>query len=69
VLEASTATVELDSVQKSHSFQDVSMTYEDVVGIVLKDTPGASALFAVGGNSPIGKPLIQYMETDWEFIK
>jgi hypothetical protein len=68
-MEASTATIELDAVPKSRSFQDVGMTYADVVNLVLNDTPGADALFPVGSGAPIGKPLIQYRETDWAFIK
>jgi hypothetical protein len=69
VIEASTASAELDTVLKSRSFQDVNMTYEDVVDIVLGDTPGAYALFSAGSGVPIGRPLIQYMETDWAFVK
>ncbi len=59
----------LDMERKSRSFQDVSMTYKDVVNKVLEDTPHAAAIFTVGQNAKIGKPLIQYLETDWEFIK
>jgi len=59
----------LDREPKSRSFQDVSMTYKDVVSQVLEDTPHAAAIFTVGRDVKIGKPLIQYQETDWEFIK
>lgn len=64
-----TGTSKLDIEKKSRSFQDVNMTYADVVRTVLKDTAGAKAIFAVGTDTPIGKPLIQYEETDWEFFK
>lgn len=66
---AHSATLLLDDKLKSRSFQNVSMTYKEVVNIVLKDTKNASGLFSVGMDTPIGKPLIQYLETDWEFIK
>jgi len=58
----------LDTKRKSRSFQDISMTYEDVVRKVLQDTNGAG-IFSVGKDIPIGSPIIQYLETDWEFIK
>ena len=58
----------LDTERKSRSFQDVSMTYEDVVRKVLSDSNGAG-IFSVGKGTPIGHPIIQYKETDWEFIK
>lgn len=45
------------------------MTYKQVVEDILSDTPNASAVFAEIANQPIKKPLIQYKETDWEFIK
>lgn len=65
----SSGTYLLDMEKKSRSFQDISMTYKDVVNKVLEDTPHAAAIFTVGKDVKIGKPLIQYLETDWEFIK
>lgn len=62
-------TILLDTVLKSRSFQDVSMTYRDVVEAVLKDTPEAGAIFATGTfDRAIGLPILQYRETDWQFI-
>lgn len=63
------ATAQLDVELKSRSFQDVTMTYRQVVETVLRDTPNASAEFADIADQPIQKPLIQYEETDWAFIK
>ncbi|SFR88977.1 hypothetical protein [Anaeromicropila populeti] len=59
----------LDMEAKSRSFQDIGMTYKQVIKSVLTDTSRASALFRVGIDTKIGKPVIQYLETDWEFIK
>lgn len=59
----------LDYQKKSRSFQDVTMTYADVVRTVLGDTEHAHAIFSVGEDVAIEKPVIQYEETDWEFIK
>ena len=63
------ATAQLDVELKSRSFQDVTMTYRQVVETVLHDTPNASADFADIADQSIQKPLIQYEETDWAFIK
>ncbi len=59
----------LDIQRKKRSFQDVNMTYGDLVKIVLQDTPTADCILTVGADTPIGMPIIQYMETDWEFIR
>lgn len=59
----------LDAEIKSRSFQDVSMTYQNVIEKVLKDTSEAGAVFAAGEyEKVIEKPIIQYRETDWQFI-
>ena len=69
VIKAGSASMELDTAAKSRSFQDSGMAYGDIVHTVLNDTPGASAVFSAGQNVKIKKPLIQYQETDWAFIK
>lgn len=58
----------LDRKTKSRSFQDRNMTYQDVIEEVLKDTAGAAVIFNMEQNPKIGRPLIQYQETDWSFI-
>lgn len=60
---------QLDQEEHSRSFQDVSMTYADVVREVVKGTPGAAVICTEGKDCPIGRPLIQYRETDWAFCK
>lgn len=69
VLHLTGVTSVLDLMPRSRSFQDITMTYRQVVEDVLKDTPNASADFSEVANQPIGKPIIQYQETDWVFIK
>ena len=59
----------LDAAPKSRSFQNVNMTYQQVVEEVLLDTLNAAAQFSDAAKQAIGKPLIQYEETDWNFIK
>lgn len=68
-IRALTGTWALDVKIKSRSFQDVEMSYAEVVKEALKDTPGAAAICTIGKDRKIEKPLIQYRETDWEFIK
>jgi len=58
-----------DIEQKSQSFQDVTMTYKEVIKTVLQEYSMASSIIAEEmGEEPIGKPLIRYRETAWEFI-
>jgi len=55
--------------KKSRSFQDAAMTY----GQVISQTHARSGVTAVYpamlDQAPIGFPVIQYQETDWEFMK
>lgn len=68
--EAVSGTQKLDHEKKSRSFQDMHMTYRTVVETVLQDTEAAGVVFeAAEADVPIEKPLIQYEETDWEFIR
>lgn len=59
----------LDRKTKCRSFQDHKMTYQDVIRKVLEDTPKANVIFNMKENPEIKKPLIQYQETDWAFIR
>jgi hypothetical protein len=58
----------LDQEKKSKSFQDKSMLYVDVIDAVLEDTDGSFVILE-DYTRKIEKPLIQYLETDWEFCK
>lgn len=61
------ASVQLDGAKKFRSFQNISCTVQDIIRKVLQDTQEADAIFNMP-NEEIGAPLIQYDETDWEFI-
>lgn len=58
-------TVKLDLEEKSQSFQDKSLSYKDVINkiecVFLECIDEA-------GSKKIEKPIIQYKETDWEFL-
>lgn len=61
-------TVILDKNKKSQTFQNVEMTYRQVVQKVVESYE-ASFIWKLGSDKAIGVPIIQYMETDWEFLK
>ena len=61
------ASILLEEDRKFRSFQNVSCTGQDIIREVLKDIPEAEAVFFMP-DDPINAPLIQYDETNWEFI-
>lgn len=63
-----TATCLLDTEKKSRSFQETSMTYSGLLERILKDYPNADYRLSVP-DTAIGRLLVQYRETDWEFLK
>ncbi len=67
-IEAMTGTCLLDMEKKSRSFQNTEQTCGDLVKKIVSEMSGGGAV-ATAGRIGIGKPLIQYRETDWEFIK
>lgn len=67
-IEAISATELLDREKKSRSFQDIHMTYQELVRAVLEDSPDADVIFRME-DCEIGAPIYQYQETDWEFLK
>ncbi|WP_343069430.1 late control protein D [Clostridium aciditolerans] len=68
-IQALTSGFELDIKEKSRSFQNASMTYNELIGIILKDYSGYSYTQCTAEGQTIGKPLFQYKETDWNFLK
>jgi len=68
-IQALTSSFELDIKEKSRSFQNVNMIYDELIAQILKDYPKYIFTQCVGKGQKIGKPLFQYKETDWNFIK
>ncbi len=66
---AVTASEKLDRVKKQRSFQDTAMIYEQVVRRVLEPYGNMDIAFADDAQEAICEPLIQYGETDWQFLK
>ncbi|WP_310603814.1 hypothetical protein [Anaerosporobacter sp.] len=67
-IQLSSGTILLDREIKSRSFQDVSKDYPSLVKALIKDTSRADVICNENTIKNLVKPLIQYMETDWEFI-
>jgi len=58
----------MDREVRSRSFQDVGRTYSQVAQQVCSEYSGGAAICTVGEDKTLGKPVIQYRETDWEFL-
>ncbi|NRT72215.1 hypothetical protein [Clostridium beijerinckii] len=68
-IEALTSSIELDIEEKSRSFQNLDMTYDELIENILNDYSGYNFSQYIGQGEKIGRPLFQYMETDWNFLK
>lgn len=58
----------LDLQKKSRSFQNTNNTYKNIFDAILSSN-GGSCVDTVSNNDTLNHPLIQYEETDWEFLK
>ncbi len=61
-------TAKLDREKKKQSFQKTEMTYRQVVQKVLRNGREAETVWNIRDDKSIDTPLIQYEETDWEFL-
>jgi hypothetical protein len=68
-LELISGTILLDREKKSRSFQDVSRNYGEIIKKAITDIKGANVICLLGSETKPIMPLIQYMETTWEFIE
>ena len=68
-IELQSGTIQMDQVKRSRSFQDVDQTYSQVAQRVASGYEDGAVIPTVGLNKPLGVPVIQYRETDWEFLK
>lgn len=58
-----------DLMPKTRCFQDLSITYDQVLDIVMENYEQPFACIQSGGTKVIDQLIVQYEETDWEFIK
>ena len=67
-IEGISATWKLDITKKCRSFQDTDITYAALAKRIAAYT-GTDIIPLIGKNTTISEPLIQYQETDWEFLR
>lgn len=68
-IEAKSFTVEMDRKYISRSFQDVQMKYVDIIKNVMKDYQHSDVIDNVTQGKKTEQFVLQYEETDWQFIK
>jgi len=69
ILECCSGTYNMDIHECSRSFQNVSMQYDDMLDFVVGGyTEGAFKNTGAAGRV-LDRPVIQYKETDWQFLK
>ncbi|AQR94243.1 hypothetical protein [Clostridium saccharoperbutylacetonicum] len=68
-LEAASSSINLDITEKTRSFQDYHMSYDNLVKEILRDYKIYGFTQCMSEPRSIGKPLFQYKETDWDFLK
>ena len=68
-IEALTSSFSLDIQEKSRSFQDTGMSYDNLINTILADYKIYSFTQCMDRPRSIERPLFQYKETDYEFLK
>ena len=59
----------MDLKKESHSFQDKSMTYKQLLQSIAEKYPGGDIIDYVSKGNKLNNLILQYQETDWEFLK
>lgn len=67
ILSAESSDGKMDRKKRSRSFQDTRQTYAQIIRDILSEYGGT--LRCEMPSVKIGKPVIQYEETDWEFCR
>lgn len=68
-IEALSYTYLMDIQYKQRSFQDGNMQYDQLIKTIIKEYPGSGALNYVTEQETLNSIVMQYQETDWQFIK
>ena len=68
-LEALSSSFRLDYKPTSRSFQHEQMTYSNMILKVLADYPGSDVIDMASKASTLKQFVLQYKETDWQFLK
>lgn len=68
-IEATSLSEKMDRVKKYRAFQKIELTYEEVIKQIFDDYPNIPYLLNSDKlKETIKAPLIQFKETDWEFL-
>ncbi len=59
----------LDVKKKNQTYQNAKMPYTELIKECIADQPGADFMDHVTKGASIGNFTMQYLETDWEFLK
>ncbi|AKG36439.1 contractile injection system protein, VgrG/Pvc8 family [Paenibacillus durus] len=62
-------TFDLDIRRSSRSYQNRSSTYDHIIRQVIAPYPGSDYIDMAHGSQTVGEFLMQYEETDWQFIQ
>lgn len=68
-VEALSKTFLMDIKKKSRTFQNKSITYRNVIDTINSDYKGIQIMDRITETSNIDTFVVQYEETDWEFVK
>lgn len=68
-IELQTGTIQMDQVKRSRSFQDTAQTYSQVAQQIADGYDNGAVIPTIGLDKSLDIPVIQYRETDWEFLK
>lgn len=61
------SSIKLDQTKKTRTFQNDAMTFGQIIMHIA--TENGASISINGEDAPIGSIVVQYEETDWEFIK
>ncbi|MGA3599094.1 phage baseplate assembly protein V [Lysinibacillus agricola] len=59
----------LDVKKKNQTYQNASMPYSELIDVCIADQKGADFMDCVTNGANLGSFTMQYIETDWEFLK
>ncbi|WP_081418776.1 polymorphic toxin type 30 domain-containing protein [Paenibacillus sp. Leaf72] len=68
-LEVLSHTYDFDTRRKKRSFQSTDHTYNEIVWSIVREYGRGDVIDTAFGKKKTGKFLMQYEETDWEFLK
>ncbi|OXM85378.1 contractile injection system protein, VgrG/Pvc8 family [Paenibacillus rigui] len=68
-VEANSSTVLLDMKKRTRSFQNTGLLYSDLFAGLIAEYPQADVSDTASQGKSIGGLLVQYQETDWQFVR